>query len=97
MSPETEHKPVCYEQCTPDGWEEAVNAMPWEEVKTSVFRKVGRCPRCNGELTFEVEMVFPLAPVDTAQYCCKCTFEHPNSDGKSGCGARGNVAEPKVL
>lgn len=97
MSSETEHKLVPYESGTPEGWEEAVNALPWEEVRSNVFRKVGRCPMCNGEFTCEVEMVFPLVPKDTVRYCCKCTFEHPNNDGKSGRGAWGNVAEPKVL
>lgn len=96
MSSEPEHKPVPYEEFTPEGWEKAVAEMLWEEVRKNVFRKVGYCPRCDGEFTFEVVMGFPLAPVDSAQYRCECAFEHPHSNGKRGCGAWGNVPEPEI-
>ncbi len=106
MSSETEHTLVCYKLGTPEGWEEAVNALPWEEVRPSVFRKAGQCPRCNADLNFEVPMVFPVAPIDavestttadTVKYECACEFEHPKSKGQSGCGSCGEIAEPEVL
>ena len=96
MSSEAEHKLIEYKECTPDGWEETVNEMPWVEVRKNVFRKNGRCPNCQGEFTFEVEMVFPLVPTDSVCYQCGCEFMHPGNEGKLGCGRFGNIDEPRV-
>ncbi|MGB2711368.1 MAG: hypothetical protein WBC33_07610 [Conexibacter sp.] len=102
--------PSCgYDTEPRDGWQQIVDAWPWQRTDTRAWRKSGACPQCGHGMTVEYSIgiianLLPTlrrsAPPRKPLARCNCDVEHPGHPAGEarvwGCGQQAPIAPPSA-